>query len=469
MKTVVGGQWSVVSPSAEPALAPPAPSVTSRPGGARVPAGSVADHRPLATDDPNAEGRTQNAEHPDPSALCVPRSAFPANPPDSQPVQTANERRSNKPTLYFSQCFCPACDAELRLDGKVAVAAARPPNSSAAEAAAARPTVGWSAARAELAALYAPPLAEKATWAKHRQVIVEWAGRVTSPAAIDAVAVAEWLGDLARRGLRPGTIKTLRATFAAQCRHFVEQGYLAASPFAAKKFRVRAGPKLDRHHPREDIVRVLDRADSEWKNAYDRFSAGRLRALVYLVAMTGLRAREALLLARADVDFVRGIVHVGRRGKVKTEKSRRRVGLPDECAAVLREWLDWLAPTDHRPPTTDHCDWVFPQRRHRDKPWTGGGTKTRPLGHVQALGRRAGIANLSLLNLRHTWATAGESLWQFSDTLIQRQMGHSNTTTQLGYRHSDVANLSAALRGISYRTGPALGIVDEQGNAKEAS
>jgi integrase len=85
----------------------------------------------------------------------------------------------------------------------------------------------------------------------------------------------------------------------------------------------------------------------------------RLRALLMVAGLCGLRASELRGLRWADVDFPGGEIHVrqradryGKIGSPKSESSVRRVPLSPEAGAALRKWKIGRTPSD--------ADLVFP-------------------------------------------------------------------------------------------------------------
>src|SRR5262249_48814096 len=76
------------------------------------------------------------------------------------------------------------------------------------------------------------------------------------------------------------------------------------------------------------------------------------------------------------------------------------------------------------------------------------------LDRVRRLGVRCGIEAMTLLSLRHSWATHAESAWGLSELQIQRVLRHTNTRTQKRYRHADLANLCVALGAVSFGDAP---------------
>ena len=216
--------------------------------------------------------------------------------------------------------------------------------------------------------------------------------------------------------------------------------------------------RQDKHLALREVQRLLDRLDREAteRELFDTdrkaWRARRRRVLIVLILYTGLRAGEALRLQIDDVDFDASLAWVTERETpTKTAAARDFVPIPKVCMVTLRGWCEDLA-----------GQFVFPQIR-RDRPWLNGGPGYKPVDEVRAVGQRAGIEGVTLLRLRHTWATHAESLWGLSEPAIQRILRHTNPRTQRHYRHADAENLVSLLRHHDFR------LVDRDGNSKEVS
>ena len=147
--------------------------------------------------------------------------------------------------------------------------------------------------------------------------------------------------------------------------------------------------------------------------------------LFTVAAFTGLRLGELLALRWGDVDFTKRLVHVRRShvlGVDGTPKSHkvRSVPLIDQAARAL----DKLSRREH---STDPDDRVF----------------ASPTGEVlsQDLLRRrfhravkaAGLVDLPLHDLRHTFGTLAVQAFPLSD--VKAYMGHANIETTMIYVH----------------------------------
>ena len=294
--------------------------------------------------------------------------------------------------------------------------------------------------RAEVLALYEPPMRARATYFKIRQVLDELAAdrQIRGPRDLTPPAVARWIA--AHPGRRAVTTRSLLGSLRAICGYAVAVGYLTRSPWEFRRdwVRVEPGEEHPRHHPAEAIARVLATLAIEdcgpWR-------AGRLRALVALVAFTGVRKMEALGLETGDVDLPGRMIRLrsNRWRRLKSAASGQPVPVAEALADVLAGWL----------PRTG-SDLLLPNRSGAG-PWTGGPPGYKPLDQVKAAGCRAGVRDLTLLSLRHSWATHAESLWGLSGPTIQRVLRHtSERTSREHYRHADLANLRETGLKIHY-------------------
>jgi len=179
------------------------------------------------------------------------------------------------------------------------------------------------------------------------------------------------------------------------------------------------------------------------------------RALVSLLARTGIRIGEAIQLNVSDVDFEKKtltIVHLKERSKLKCPncgetlgrkhlfcpccglrvgqairqkmEQRRRRMIPVDAATLgfIKEYLEWRNCFPCRGPL------LFPFTRQRG--WQ----------LIEKLGRRVGIRGLHPHSLRHwlatTWVSRGLDIRR-----LQLLMGHASISTTMGYVDSNLERL----------------------------
>ena len=332
----------------------------------------------------------------------------------------------------------------------------------------------FSAFRDELIALYQPPLRAKATMVKMRQtldIVAELIGPAGTTAELTPTLVARYIASRPPRESPNTTVGMLR-TLRTVCSFAAAQGYCRVSPFSLRKQWVRSAPanrERQKHHSAEDIGRVLElmRQDTVTKmpGSWSAWRARRLYALACTVAYTGMRKNEALRLRLEDLDIPnRMIIVVAREGnRLKTVSSAAPVPIPDRLAEILAAWLPYQAIGDRpavnptgpspasNPEGTKDASWLF-TNSFQTGPWTGGSKGYRPLDRMKRLGERAGVEGFTFLSLRHSFASHAESLWGMSEAMIQRILRHTSPATQKFYRHADVPNLKAAVKGIGFGT-----------------
>lgn len=151
------------------------------------------------------------------------------------------------------------------------------------------------------------------------------------------------------------------------------------------------------------------------------------RTFFVLLALTGMRAGEALGLQWGDIDFERSCIHVRRsawQGKVqstKTQGSAAAITLPPKLADVLKEFRKQWKPNPD--------GFLFVTRNGRP-PSSNKVVEYQLWPILDALS----IPRCGLHAFRHTVASlivdAG-----FSPEVAQRQLRHSNAKTTLGYIH----------------------------------
>jgi integrase len=191
-----------------------------------------------------------------------------------------------------------------------------------------------------------------------------------------------------------------------------------------------------------ELQALLRRADEEVLADPDNWTKKRLRALVYFMAYTGCRIKEAIHLDwDKDVDLAAGIVWLRhkRGNRLKTKASAAPLGLPDILVRVLTEWKEVRR---------DGCPWVFANAS--GKPWVSAGPGYRHLDQLKTLAERAGLHHATWKMFRHSFDTHGKGRFGMSKEQMQAQLRHTTTDTQKHYDHADLQNLRDAVKGIDY-------------------
>jgi integrase len=301
----------------------------------------------------------------------------------------------------------------------------------------------------EILLVYGTPPFAKKTLAKVRQVLKELSAlrTVRKTSDLDIPNISRWLA--AHPDRKPITAHSLLRSIRAACSYAKTRGYLARDPFDWKTPSkwLQIGPAddvedFDRHRTAREIARLLDLLDAEAGEG--SWEAGRLRALVYTYAFTGMRKLEALGLMKADVDLENRVIWIrgNPRRKLKTKGSGQPIGVAEELAGPLSMWM----------PRTG-CEWLFPVKS-LSGPWLSGGPGVRALDQVKAAGERAGVERLTILSFRHTIGTLAEG-WGLGELELQRWLRHTRRRTQDAYRKKgDMNSILGTARKISFREEP---------------
>ena len=308
------------------------------------------------------------------------------------------------------------------------------------------PAISYACFEAEVLSLYDPPLRRPATRAKIRTILREFGALGLKRASdITPVAVASWLAAHSER--KPITNFSYLGAFRAACNYARKMHYLRVSPFECRSPSdwVRIDDSDDesevpRHYSIDQIAAILVAADGD--AALGSWAAGRLQALIYTYAFTGMRKNEALGLTLREIDLPGRVIRLKstRRRTLKSKSSARPIGIAEPLAAVLARWL----------PRTG-CAWVFPGLALRG-PWTGGGPGNKALDQVRELSQRAGIEDVTILGFRHSIATHA-ARWGLGPLQLRDLLRHTNLATQEWYREEDVPNARAIARKISFKIG----------------
>jgi integrase len=305
---------------------------------------------------------------------------------------------------------------------------------------AAMPAIRFPAFTEEVLTVYRVT-ARPATVCKMAQVLREVGElkAVRTTADLTPLRLADWLNSM--RDRKPATIAGLVSYFRAACNYARARGYLRNTPFEARQswgqLQADDDEEPRRHHGLAELELVRAHLESHSSASWE---GHRLYALFCLVAFTGLRKNEALHAQVRDLDLDQGVIRLVKRRRhgLKTRAAAQPVPVPDAALAVLAGWV----------PRTGSL-WLFPGKRGAC-PWVNGMPGKKPLDCLKAAGKAAGVEGLTFQSLRHSWATHAESAWGFSELLVQRVLRHTRRTTQLHYRHADLANLRAQVRAVDF-------------------
>lgn len=309
------------------------------------------------------------------------------------------------------------------------------------------PAISFARLKDELRLLYTAPLRSKATWEKLRQVFseLEQIG-VKRSSDLNAPTIAKWIAAHPRR--TPITCHSLLRSMRAIATYASKSGYLKADPFdwrspaewlSLAPEDIEPEDAFDRHLTATEVLKILILADRD--AATGNWQSGRLQALIYMFAFTGMRKMEVLGMPLADLDIARRTIKIraNRRRKLKTRGAAAPLAIAEPLAEVLELWVSRTG-----------CEWLFPGLKLQG-PWLYGGPGYRALDQVRDLGDRAGIKGLTMLSFRHTFATLAEG-WLMGELELQRWLRHKRRRTQDSYRrHGDVAAIRATASKISFK------------------
>jgi integrase len=324
--------------------------------------------------------------------------------------------------------------------------------------------ITWERFKAEVLATWAPPAVSQAH-AKHiartcREIeALDLAAEGEPPRSIATTAdlttglVARYRAGMPAR-YSPFTVKQKLAILQALCGFAEANRWVAISPFRLRRMAkwVRTGkPVNKRAASLEEIRRLLDvmRRDIEEREGWGQWRARRIYALTALIAYTGLRKMEALLLHVADLDFGAGMVRLTTRSATKTEGSAQPVPMPPALLPILRDWLDHRMdrPKGYKIPAS--CDWLFPTNDRRSA-WVSGSLESRALARLKVAGQRAGVPDITFHMLRRSLATHLEHFGA-GPAMIQRVLRHSDPqVTETHYRRADETNMRDAVKDVEF-------------------
>ena len=243
-------------------------------------------------------------------------------------------------------------------------------------------------------------------------------------AGADSGDLRGYLGDLARRGLAPGTAARRLSTLRQYFGFLVAERVRGDDPAAVLDAPVRGLP-LPKILSEDEIERLLAAA-----HRHDGAAGLRLIALVEILYATGLRVSELVGLPLSALEGDGRLLLV--RGKGAKE---RLVPLGEPAAEAIAAYRESRAGSEQSP-------WLFPSRGAQ------GHLTRRRLGQLlKALAADAGIdpAKVSPHVLRHAFAS--HLLAHGADLRsVQAMLGHADISTTQIYTHVLAARLDALVR-----------------------
>ena len=217
------------------------------------------------------------------------------------------------------------------------------------------------------------------------------------------------------RGASRKTVTNVLSTLSSMLTTAKNWGYFAREIELEKLVLPERNTFVAPHFTHSQVESILDRAREPW------------RTFFILLALTALRAGEALGLQWGDIDFQHKCIHVRRSawyGKTQSTKSRSSaapVTMPDKLAAVLGEYRkEWKSNAQ---------GFLFTTRNGRP-PSSNKVVEYQLWPILDALG----IPHCGLHAFRHSVASfivdAG-----YSPEVAQKQLRHTDSRTTQGYIH----------------------------------
>lgn len=199
------------------------------------------------------------------------------------------------------------------------------------------------------------------------------------------------------------------------------------------------GDKLQLRKPRETKHRIEYLTRDEVKRLLAVCDNPRDRAIIAVLATTGLRNKELCQLRLDDVDLDRRVLLVRDHGEGLKTYEESSVVMTHECSEILREYL-----RDRPMSRSDHVFLGMSLNKTQTKQHPGitqAGVRTL----VKKLGRRAGLKQRVWVHLfRHTTGTqmaaSGVNL-----ALVQRQLRHRDIKSTMVYVTADESILRASM------------------------
>jgi integrase/recombinase XerD len=263
------------------------------------------------------------------------------------------------------------------------------------------------------------------------------AGRSIAAATTDDVRA--YLGELARRGMRPTTVARRLSAIRQLYRFLYAEGRRKDDPAAVLEGpkRVRALPKTLTLAEVDRLLGVAGQSDPEAPLSV-RLRALRLACLVELLYATGLRVSELVALPASAARRDTRVIVV--RGKGNKE---RLVPLNDAAKRAMTEYLALLAQSGSGGAVAG-SKWLFPSFGD-----SGHLTRQHFARELKALAASAGLrpAQLSPHVLRHAFAS--HLLHNGADLrVVQTLLGHADISTTQIYTHVLEERLKSLVRDL---------------------
>ncbi|MDE0129880.1 MAG: site-specific integrase [Gammaproteobacteria bacterium] len=240
--------------------------------------------------------------------------------------------------------------------------------------------------------------------------------------AIAAEQVRDWFASMSER---PGVANRAMPVLSMMMRMAELWGYRRHNSNPCRNTRRYKMKPMERYLTAEEMARlnaVLTR---------DEFWCPHIVAIVRLLMLTGCRPGEVLSL---EWDWIKG----------------KRIFLPDSKCGPRTVWLPGAAREviDAIPRYSGACPYLFPNR-----------PPTRPIDniafHWDRIRNEAGLPDLRLHDLRHTWASVA-AMNGVDMVTVAKLLGHALVETTERYVHLSDQSVAEAADRVSARLGAAL-------------
>ena len=254
--------------------------------------------------------------------------------------------------------------------------------------------------------------------------------------ALTTYMVDEFVEEMAEK-YTPKTIRNTISLLNASYARAVKTKQIRENPVADADL-----PKMNRPDIRtfseDEVVQFLRALQNERKDYQVAYE---------LCLLCGLRRSEVLGLKEEDINLPFKVISINKTrhfvdGKeivqdTKTEKSKRRLAIPDFVAEHIEELIE-----QHNALQYAHTDWLVQD---------GFGQPLHPgslTNHIARVEKNNGLPMISVHGLRHTFATMLNSDG-VDIARISAELGHSNITTTLNKYTHVFGGTSASSRGIA--------------------
>jgi integrase len=231
---------------------------------------------------------------------------------------------------------------------------------------------------------------------------------------------------LIRDSKAASTVRNVMGTLHSVLALAVERHLLDRNPCSMGKLPKAQRDTSIRFLTQDEVERVLDAPPAEDASRAERDWWPVLRLLILTAAKTGMRLGELRALRWEDLDMRAMKIRVRQsfvRGEYGSPKSRRSVRAIPLAPRLERELNDHFEGTLWR-----RDDDLVLAHPHTGRPLD----RVRALKHFKAALKRAGVREVRLHDLRHTFATTVAASGEVSLRTLQEWMGHRDLqTTQI--------------------------------------